>query len=315
MKCRNNVMGRRSGFTLIELLVVIAIIAILAAMLLPVLISARKKGQLAVCISNQKQLALAWIMYADDNRDKIVNLSTYWESYGTAGPFPGPPYTLSWRISYCCGNYGTELKSSMMAGVEATSQNNVMKLIEAGYIMPQQGLAGPLVQYAPNASVMHCPGDIRWTLPVNPPGWGGSANGYPNAGPCAFDSYSGGGYLNSEYQGGFTLRAQIMHPSGRFLWMEGADMRGENLGGWLMYNVGTPALNFSDACFNDSPADFHVNTTAVNFADGHAEPHRWRDPRTIAFSNEVSPSKESPQPPGNPDAMWAGSIYAGPQNP
>ena len=66
-------MYKRRGFTLIELLVVIAIIAILMAILMPALNRVREQGKRAVCLSNLKQLALAWIMYADENNGKLVN--------------------------------------------------------------------------------------------------------------------------------------------------------------------------------------------------------------------------------------------------
>ena len=66
-------MAKRSGFTLIELLVVVAIIAILMAVLLPALHRAREQGKRAVCLNNMKQLALAWMLYADDNEGKLVN--------------------------------------------------------------------------------------------------------------------------------------------------------------------------------------------------------------------------------------------------
>ena len=63
----------REGFTLIELLVVIAIIAILMAILMPALNRAREQGRRAACLSNCKQLTLGWMMYCDENDDKIVN--------------------------------------------------------------------------------------------------------------------------------------------------------------------------------------------------------------------------------------------------
>lgn len=58
---------KRRTFTLIELLVVIAIIAILAAMLLPVLNKARDMGREAQCLSNNKNLGTSWLMYSQDN--------------------------------------------------------------------------------------------------------------------------------------------------------------------------------------------------------------------------------------------------------
>jgi prepilin-type N-terminal cleavage/methylation domain-containing protein/prepilin-type processing-associated H-X9-DG protein len=69
-------MRARKAFTLIELLVVIAIIAILMAILMPSLNRAREGGKRASCLSNLKQLTLAWNMYADENDDKLVNGAT-----------------------------------------------------------------------------------------------------------------------------------------------------------------------------------------------------------------------------------------------
>ncbi len=68
----------RKGFILIELLVVIAIIAILAAILFPVFAKAREKARQTSCLNNQRQLVMAFLMYAGDHDESLPDATTAW---------------------------------------------------------------------------------------------------------------------------------------------------------------------------------------------------------------------------------------------
>lgn len=121
-----------NGFTLIELLVVIAIIAILAAILLPVLDSAKQKAIQASCLNNHKQLAVGWTIYKNDNNGSLVI-----DDPVTAGILGGTNYP-SWV-------YG----DMTLLSADATNA-----------AMIQQGLLYPEIN---NVNIYHCPADQPMT--------------------------------------------------------------------------------------------------------------------------------------------------------
>ena len=265
---------RRSGFTLIELLVVIAIIAILAAMLLPALSRAKLKATGAACLSNQKQLALAWVMYTTDNQERLVN---FLEMRNAKNDVP-------WR-------YDPAPKPPVIPA--GTSPEDRIKLnIEEGYRQ------GALFPYAPNPGIIHCPGDKRIGLRAG--------NGY------TYSSVSPVGTLNGETPV-FYKTTQISRPSEKFLWVEENDPRGENLGSWIMNQAGTEATGFAGSTWIDSPAAFHGSSSSFNWADGHASMRKWLDPATITYAQSMNQSKYGSSPSAalvKNDAPWAAKGFA-----
>jgi prepilin-type N-terminal cleavage/methylation domain-containing protein/prepilin-type processing-associated H-X9-DG protein len=283
------------AFTLIELLVVIAIIAILAAILMPVLQSARRRAYVATCLNNQKQLATGWMMYADDHNGALVGMSDVIKSdwrIGLNSSFQIPnPYPLKLR-------WPTTLTGTV-------NINNWF--IREGWV------EGPLYPYASNPNVIHCPGDTRDLLGVSD-----------------FDSYSGVMGLSTNIMkfnwGVTTIDAltTIRHTSDRIVYVEESDTRGDNLQQWeFEYDTsvsgatGVPNNPIGTPSFGDKVAAFHGDSSTFNFADGHAENRRWLDPDTIAFANSTASYASSWTGGKNwiDDANWVAQHYPCVANP
>jgi prepilin-type N-terminal cleavage/methylation domain-containing protein/prepilin-type processing-associated H-X9-DG protein len=250
-----------SGFTLIELLVVIAIIAILAALLLPVLARAKLKATQAVCLSNQKQLILAAIMYSSQNDDKIVD---YGEPAGISdmdGYIRITPQTAAWL-------------NPMAATPEKALALLATQLESPGI--------DPLYKFAPNIQVIHCPGDTRFKYLTPGKGW-------------AFDSYSKCQNVAGDPQGsgsgpGFKTISSVLDPASTFIFREDNDSRGFNLGTWeVNWQSTTPQAGHPQSfTWVDPIPMYHGNVSTASFVDGHVESYTWGDPTIIKYGLAVA---------------------------
>jgi prepilin-type N-terminal cleavage/methylation domain-containing protein/prepilin-type processing-associated H-X9-DG protein len=242
---------RPAGFTLIELLVVIAIIAILAAILLPALNAAKQRAWAVSCMSDKKQLGLAWLMYANENSDQLAldfdiadnTQSPQWLWNGTPDWIMG---TIDWSTSQSNTNvdYIINDKYSLLGNYLGKAYQ-VFACPAANFVSPAQAKAG-------------------WDHRVR---------------SVAMNAAVGGGY---KYGGGTppfgwtqffvaSKTSDLRHPGPSDIWVI-MDEHPDSVDDGQLYCSSYPTTSFTEL-----PGNQHGGDCGLAFADGHAEIHKWVD--------------------------------------
>jgi prepilin-type N-terminal cleavage/methylation domain-containing protein/prepilin-type processing-associated H-X9-DG protein len=246
---------RGRAFTLIELLVVISIIAIIASLILPALARAKARAQGSFCVNNTRQLALAWMIYADDHNGLLAyNLGSSARIPTAVPAVAGPQMADNWVNN--------------VLNWEVTPDNtNTAAVVETGL--------GPYT--SKTAAVYHCPSDNVLSDVQRNAGWASRVRSYSmnamigNAGAFSF----GGVNLNNTNYVQFFKATSIPRPAGIFVFL---DEHPDSIddGYFLNHESDDPWV----ATWTDLPASYHDGAGSFSFADGHGELHRWRNATT-----------------------------------
>ncbi|MBE6377020.1 MAG: DUF1559 domain-containing protein [Lentisphaerae bacterium] len=202
---------QKSRFTLIELLVVIAIIAILAAILLPALNSARERGHAASCLNNLKQLGFAYNNYTNTYEEYFPVADNYamnpkldrWMDVLKKDEFLPDDYCLYVNTTYPKGNFGSALMCPRLTAMPLTSAGNynyALNYITFGWISGTRYRKVNTIKNPSSRMVFSEPAADngngfnigRSNVPINLSTWGTQT---------AF-RHQGGSYVNANYADG-----------------------------------------------------------------------------------------------------------------